>query len=91
MMVFTTMFIAVVVLALLWFIILQRLPWPLAGYAVVAIAGVACFLFGSVHFVYIGVEILGFGGLLVWLRHRFGPPVRRPKPVSSGSGAPPVA
>lgn len=74
MMVLTTMFIALIVLALLWFLVLQRLPWALVSYGVVVIAGIGCLLFGSVHFVYIGLEVIGFGFLSVWLRYRFWPP-----------------
>ena len=74
MMVFTTLFIAVIIVLVLWFLILRSLQHAWPGYVLVAAAGIACFVFGSVHFVYIGIEVIGLGCLVVWLRHTFSPP-----------------
>ena len=73
MIVLTTMFITVIVLALLWFLLLQRLPWSWAGYIVVLLSGATFLWFGTVHFAYIGIEIAAFGCLLIWSRHRWYP------------------
>lgn len=73
MMVFTTLFVACLILAVLSLVVLRKWCPPWAAYLLVAITGVACLLFGSVHFVYIGIEVIALGSLLVWLRHRFWP------------------
>lgn len=71
MMVFTTLFIAAIVIAALYFLIVRTTPWPLLGYGVMVLVGVACFFLGSVHFAYIGIEIAGLGSFIVWMHHRF--------------------
>jgi len=86
MMVFTTLSIAVIVIGVLWFLILQKLRQAWTGYVLVSTAGIACFLFGSVHFVYIGIEVIGLGSLIVWLRHTYRSPVPKSNPVSADYG-----
>jgi hypothetical protein len=87
MMVFSTLFIAVIVIGVLWFLLLQRLRQAWMGYVLVLAAGIACFLFGSVHFVYIGIEVIGLGCLVVWLRHTYWPPAPKSKSAGAGDGA----
>lgn len=70
MLVFTTLFIAALVIVILWFVALRHIRHAWLGYAIVLAVGVACFFLGSVHFVYIGIEIIFFGCLLVWLHAR---------------------
>ena len=86
MMVFTTLFIAITIIGVLWFSMLQRLRQAWTGYVLVLAAGIACFLFGSVHFVYIGIEVIGLGCLIVRLRHTYRPPVSKSNPVSADYG-----
>ena len=73
-MIVTTMLIAAPVLALLWFFILCRVPWPWAGYAIVFVVGMVCLLSGTVHMIYVGIEIAALGSLLIWSRHHWWPP-----------------
>ncbi len=74
MMLLTTGAIAAICLILLWFIFLQRIRWAWLSYTLVVILGAAFIASGAVHFVYIGIEIIGFGCAIVWWQHRF----RRP-------------
>lgn len=73
MMVFTTLFAACLVLAALSLVALRKWCPAWAGYLLVIAAGVACLALGSVHFVYIGIEVIALGVLLIWVRHRFWP------------------
>lgn len=73
MMVFTTLFLACLILAVLSLVALRKWCPPWGGYLLVVATGIACLAFGSVHFVYIGIEVIALGVLLVWLRHRFWP------------------
>jgi hypothetical protein len=73
MMVFTTLFIAVILVALLSLLFWQAWCPAWGGYAASVIVGVACLFSGGVHFTYIGIEVIGLGCLVVWLRHRFWP------------------
>ncbi len=70
MMVFTTMFVSVIILGLLYYFLIRYLPWAVLGYIVVAGVAVLCFMSGTVHFSYIGIEILGFGSAVVWWHFR---------------------
>jgi len=69
MMVFTTLFIAVIIVAGLYFVI-RFIPWPSLSYALVGAVGIACFIPGDVHFRYVGIEVLGLGILVVWFHYR---------------------
>jgi hypothetical protein len=65
MMIFTTIFIAAIIVGLL-FMIVRVLPWPFLGYAIMFVAGICCLIDGSVHFRYVGLEVIGLGFLVVW-------------------------
>ena len=67
MMVFTTAFIAVIIVGLLYVVFIRFLPWRNVSYGVVAIAGFLCILDGTVHFTYIGLEVIALGSCVVWL------------------------
>ena len=71
MMIFTTLFVAAIVIAALYFVVVRPLRWPMVGYLVMMTSGVACFFIGSVHFAYIGIEIAALGSLLVWLHNQY--------------------
>jgi hypothetical protein len=71
MLVITTMFLAALVLALLYFFVIRRWTSPLPGYVAVAMIGVLCLLGGSLHLIYVGVEILVFGVLLIVAHQRW--------------------
>lgn len=70
MMVFTTLFIASIVIAVLYVVVIRNSRWPALSYGVMTLAGIAFFLLGSVHFWYIGIEIAGIGSLVAWMHHR---------------------
>ena len=55
MLVITTMFIAVIVLALLWYLLLKRIRWPWLNYLIVVVVSIGFLCLGSVHFIYIGL------------------------------------
>ena len=71
MMVFTTLFLAAIILVPLYFVALRRIPWPWLGYTLVVVIGVLCVIPGDVHFRYVGIEVAGLGALVVWARHHF--------------------
>ena len=71
MMIFSTLSIAAILIAVLYFIVIRRLRWPLAAYGIIALTGGGCLFAGSVHFAFIGIEVLGLGSFLVWLHFRF--------------------
>ncbi len=79
MMVFTTLFIAAIILAALYFVALRRIPWPWPwlGYTLVVVIVVLCVMPGDVHFRYVGIEVAGLGALVVWAHHHF----KRTKPA----------
>ena len=72
MMILTTLSIAALALALLWFFVLKNIPWRWAGYLVVLVVAALFIWSGSVHFVYTGVEVAALGCLLVWWNPRPG-------------------
>ena len=69
MMIFTTIFIAAIVIALLYFVAIRFIPWPALSYVLMVGAGLVCLMQGDVHFRYIGIEIAGIGSLVVWLHY----------------------
>ena len=71
MMIFTTLFIAVIIIAILYYFIVRNLPWAIPSYIIMVAVGVLCFFPGDVHFRYIGIEVIGLGCLLVWYHHTF--------------------
>ena len=71
MMVFTTLFIAVIIMAILYYFIIRNIPWDIPAYIIMVSVGVLCFLPGDVHFRYVGIEVIGLGCLLVWYHHKF--------------------
>ena len=70
MMILSTLLIAVLVLAVLWFVLLRRVPWRWASYLVVLFVAASFVWAGSVHFVYTGVEVAALGCFLVWWNPR---------------------
>ena len=66
MMLLTTAGLACLVLALLWLFPLRLFARPWAGYLVVVAVGILFMLSGSVHLIYVGVEVAALGCLLVW-------------------------
>lgn len=73
MMVFTTLFIAAILIAAIYFTVIRRLKWPAISYVLMISIGAVC-LFGGVHFAYIGIEVAILGSLVVWLHYRFWKP-----------------
>ena len=71
MMVVTTVFLALIIIGALYYFLVRNIKWPLVSYSIMGIAGVVCLFEGSVHFGYVGVEILGIGSLIVWLHYKY--------------------
>lgn len=84
MMIFTTLVLAAIIIAGLYFLLIRNIPSPKWGYAIMVVAGIVCLLPGDVHFRYIGIEVAAFGSLLVWFHHQY---IRKPAAQnSSGPG-----
>ena len=75
MMIVTTLFVAAIIIAGLYFLAVRFIPWPGLSYALMIAVGIACLLPGDVHFRYIGIEVAAFGCMLVWMHHQF---IRKP-------------
>ena len=71
MMVFTTLFAAGIIIGLLYYIVVRFIPWAFLSYAIMGVVGVVCLMEGSVHFRYIGLEVIGLGCLVVWYHYKF--------------------
>ena len=82
-MLFTTLVVAAIIVAGLYFLVIRFIPSPKVGYAIMVAVGIVCLLPGDVHFRYIGIEIAALGSLVMWLHHQY---VRKPAAQnSSGS------
>lgn len=71
MMVFTTLFMAAIIILVLYFLVIRFIPWAGLSYVLVVGVGIACLFPGDVHFRYVGVEVIGLGSLLVWAHYQF--------------------
>ena len=74
MMIFTTLVVAAIIVAGLYFLV-RIIPWPGLSYALMVAVGVACLFPGDVHFRYIGIEVAALGSLVVWFHYQF---IRKP-------------
>lgn len=70
MMLFTTVFIAALVIAAVYFLLVRFIPWRIVSYCIMLVAGIAFLLLGSVHFIYVGIEVIAFGCLLVRIHYK---------------------
>ena len=70
MMVFTTLFAAGIIIGLLYYIVVRFIPWAFLSYAIMCVTGVFCIMNGTVHLIYIGLEVIGFGCLLVLYHYK---------------------
>ncbi|CAB1274536.1 hypothetical protein [Candidatus Nitrosacidococcus tergens] len=68
-MLFSTLILASIVVSLLWFSILQKLESPKIGYFIVILVGITFLYRSPVHSIYIGIEIMGLGCLVVWIKY----------------------
>jgi drug/metabolite transporter (DMT)-like permease len=75
MMLFTTLVIAAMIIAAVYFGAVRFIPWPMISYLLMVVVGVACLLPGDVHFRYIGIEVAALGSLVVWLYYHL---IRKP-------------
>ena len=73
MMLVTTMTPVIMVLSLIYFVLLRKIPQGFAwvSYTVVVIISVLYSFQGSVHFLYMALGNLSFGIFLVWLHYHF--------------------
>ncbi len=71
MMIFTTLIVAAIIVAGLYFLAIRFIPWPSLSYALMVAVGVTCLFPGDVHFRYIGIEVAALGCLVVWIHYRF--------------------
>jgi hypothetical protein len=69
MMVFTTLYIAVVIMTVLYFCFVRNIPGAMPSYIIMLAVGITCLFPGDDHFRYVGFEIIGLGCLLVWYHH----------------------
>lgn len=69
MMVFTTLFAAGIIIGILYLIV-RLIPWAFLSYAIMVIVGVVCLMQGTVHLIYIGLEVIGLGCLVVWYHYK---------------------
>jgi hypothetical protein len=75
MMIVTTLFIAAIIIAGFYFLAIRFIPWSGLSYALMIAVGFACLIPGGVHFLYIGIEVMALGCLLVWIHYQF---IRKP-------------
>lgn len=69
MMAFTTLFIAVPIVIIIYLLIIKKVKKPIISYLVVLVVGVL-FMFGRVlHLIYIGLEIIIIGFIVVWIKN----------------------
>ena len=80
MMIFTTMVVAAVIVAGLYFLLIRFIRWPGLSYVLMVAVGIACLLPGDIHFRYIGIEVAALGTLVVWLHYQF---IRKPTAKNS--------
>jgi drug/metabolite transporter (DMT)-like permease len=71
MIIFTTLLVAAITVAALYFLVVRFLPWQGISYGLMIIVGVVCLFPGDLHFRYIGFEIAALGCLMVWIHHQF--------------------
>jgi hypothetical protein len=71
MMIFTTLLVAAITVAGLYFLIVRFLPWQGISYGLMIVVGIVCLFPGEVHFRYIGFEIAALGCLMVWIHYQF--------------------
>lgn len=69
MMIYTTVPIALIIVVVLYYFFIRHIPWVTLSYTIIIAVGILCFLSGNVHFMYIGIEIIGLGCLVVWYNH----------------------
>ena len=71
MMAFTTLFIAVPIVIIIYLLIIKKVKKPIISYLVVLIVGVL-FMFGRVlHLIYVGLEIIIIGFIVIWIKNTF--------------------
>ena len=70
MMAFTTLIIAVPLVAILYFALFTRIKWDWISYLIVTAAGIGWFFTQSVHGAYIGAEIIIIGWFWIWMARK---------------------
>ncbi|CAH9016143.1 hypothetical protein [Candidatus Nitrosacidococcus sp. I8] len=68
-MLLSTLILASIVVSLLWFSILEKLKSSKIGYFIVILVGIAFLYRSPVHSIYIGIEIMGLGCLVIWMKN----------------------
>lgn len=68
-MLYTTVPIALIIVFLLYYFLIRHIPWVKLSYFIIIAVGILCFLPGNVHFMYIGIEIIVLGCLVVLYNH----------------------
>jgi heme/copper-type cytochrome/quinol oxidase subunit 1 len=68
---FTTLIIAVPTVFILYHLIIKKIRKPVFSYFVIIVVSAVFFILGSVHFIYIGLEILLIGVILVFIKSKF--------------------
>ena len=73
MMLITTITPTILLLLLIYFVVIRKVPKRLAwiSYTIIIVISGLCFYQGSVHLSYMGIENLSLGIFLVWLHYHF--------------------
>lgn len=71
MMAFTTLIIAVPIVIVLYLFVISKVTKPKYSYIAIFVVSIIFFMIRSIHFAYIGIEILLIGFILVYLREKF--------------------
>lgn len=71
MMAFTTLFISVPIIILLYFLVFKKVKLPVINYVIVLTVGVLFFFGRSLHLIYLGLEVIIIGVFTVFLRDVF--------------------
>lgn len=71
MMAFTTLIIAVPIVIVLYLFVISKVTKPKYSYISVFAVSILLFMIRSIHFAYIGIEVLLIGFITVYLRDKF--------------------
>ena len=71
MMAFTTLIISVPILFILHYSFFKRIKRPAISYTILGIVGVAFMLTKAVHLIYVGLEIIIIGVIIVYLKNKY--------------------
>jgi len=71
MMAFTTLIIAVPIVAILYFFVFKKIKQPFINYLIVIVVGGLFFFGRNLHLIYIGLEVIIIGVVTVFVQEKF--------------------